>query len=234
MTDQSNRKIVRMSTLLSSGACAEDDLRAAILCDKVRPILFIEESHRPFKKWAEDGSHSYDPIEDSDDGDSYELFNGEIYLAKGTWTDLFEADFHLFTKVQDEEAGITPLPIYSLDAPVSLSYLLGKGGLMASDVRLIAAWDKKDAVVPAVKPLAPGDSVSSYWPWGSHTTAALGHLDAAARRWWALYDRDDPTTAPTNEEVSNWLQTERSVSKARADAIASMLRPDDLRTGPRR
>ncbi len=72
------------------------------------------------------------------------------------------------------------------------------------------------------------------WPWGIHHTEYLGHLDAAARKWWTLYDPSDPTTAPTNEMVSDWLQAERSLSREKARAIASMLRPDGLPTGPRR
>ena len=76
--------------------------------------------------------------------------------------------------------------------------------------------------------------VVSRWPWGSHHTELLGHLDAAARRFWTLYDPDDPSTAPTNDMVSEWLQQERRVSKEKAKAIASILRPDGLATGPRR
>ena len=72
------------------------------------------------------------------------------------------------------------------------------------------------------------------WPWGEHHTEYLGHLEAAARKWWNLYDPTDPTTAPTNEMVSEWLHSERKISKEKAKAIASMLRPDGLPTGPRK
>ena len=73
------------------------------------------------------------------------------------------------------------------------------------------------------------------WPWGNHHTELLGHLEAAARRYWGEnYVPSDPTTAPTNATVSEWLQTERKVSKTMADSIASMLRPDGLPTGPRK
>ena len=56
----------------------------------------------------------------------------------------------------------------------------------------------------------------SRWPWGPHHTETLGHLEAAARKWWVLYDPSDLTTAPTNEMVSDWLQTERGISKDKA------------------
>lgn len=77
-------------------------------------------------------------------------------------------------------------------------------------------------------------SIVGRWPWGSHHTETLGHLEAAARKWWILYDPDDRGTAPTNETVATWLQDERGISKEKARAIASMLRPDDLPTGPRK
>ena len=73
----------------------------------------------------------------------------------------------------------------------------------------------------------------THWPWGSHHTELLGHLEAAARKWWQLYDPASPDTAPTNDMVSEWLIVERSVSKDKAKAIASILRADGLRTGPR-
>ena len=76
---------------------------------------------------------------------------------------------------------------------------------------------------------------SSMWPWGDHHTELLGHLNAAARRYWGEnYVSSDATTAPLNATVSKWLQTERKVSKTMADSIASMLRPTGLPTGPRK
>lgn len=75
---------------------------------------------------------------------------------------------------------------------------------------------------------------SGRWPWGNHHTELLGHLDAAARRYWQNYDPTDATTAPTNKDVAEWLVTERKVSKKMAESIASMLRADGLPTGPRK
>ena len=74
--------------------------------------------------------------------------------------------------------------------------------------------------------------IAGKWPWGSHHTELLGHLEAAAHRSWANFDPTDNTTAPTNEAVSAWL-AERGVSKRGADAIASILRVNGLPTGPR-
>jgi hypothetical protein len=70
------------------------------------------------------------------------------------------------------------------------------------------------------------------WPWGDHHTALLGHLADAAQRFWVNVDPADNTTAPTNDAVASWL-VQQGVSKRMADAMASMLRPDWLPTGPR-
>lgn len=72
------------------------------------------------------------------------------------------------------------------------------------------------------------------WPWGNHHTELLGHLEAAAMHFWTLYEPDEPDTAPTNEMVANWLREHRHVSREKAQAIASILRADGLKTGPRR
>ena len=71
------------------------------------------------------------------------------------------------------------------------------------------------------------------WPWGSHHTKHLGDLAAAAKALWTLYDPSDPSTAPTNEMVRDWLVTERGVSKDKASAMASILRADGLPSGRR-
>jgi len=80
----------------------------------------------------------------------------------------------------------------------------------------------------------PKEQVSGRWPWGDHHTELLGHLEAAARRYWQNYDPTDATTAPTNKDVAAWLVTKRKVSQKMAESIASMLRPDGLATGPRK
>ena len=72
------------------------------------------------------------------------------------------------------------------------------------------------------------------WPWGEYETKLLQHLEAAANRFWVNYDPTDPGTAPVNQDVSNWLQAHRALSKNMADSIATILRVDGLKTGPRK
>lgn len=69
--------------------------------------------------------------------------------------------------------------------------------------------------------------------WPDHETSKLQALRLAAIRFWKNFDPTDPSTAPTNEDVSNWLQREHKLSASLSDAMATILRIDGLRTGPR-
>ncbi len=71
------------------------------------------------------------------------------------------------------------------------------------------------------------------WPWGNHTTQDLEDLKAAALHCWNDYKPEDPATAPKNETVIHWLMSERGTVQEKAKNIASILRPKDLKSGPR-
>lgn len=115
---------------------------------------------------------------------------------------------------------------------------IGNEGLEESEIELstFAAWAKsvgyklppefprQDEIIP---------SLNHGWPWGDHDTKLLRELSAAAARFWQLYDPSDPTTAPTNQQVIDWL-TARGVAERTAEVMATILRADGLRTGPRK
>lgn len=84
-------------------------------------------------------------------------------------------------------------------------------------------------------PVAPGglQTGGAGWPWGNHETELLRKMAAAASQFWSLYDPADKTTAPTNQQVSEWLQ-KQGVSKPTADVMATILRADGLPTGRRK
>lgn len=71
------------------------------------------------------------------------------------------------------------------------------------------------------------------WPWGNYETELLRHLAAAAENFWVLYDPDEPSTAPTNKQIVDWLKGQ-GVSERSAQAIGTILRADGLPTGPRK
>jgi len=75
------------------------------------------------------------------------------------------------------------------------------------------------------------------WPWGSHDTALLRLLAEAGKFWKPTseggnYDPTDPTTAPTNDQIVDWL-AKKKVSLNLAKAMATILRADDLPSGRR-
>ena len=73
------------------------------------------------------------------------------------------------------------------------------------------------------------------WPWGGHHTKLLGHLDAAARMFWSEYDpANRKATAPKSTAVVSWLVEVCGVSQTQAIAMASVLRADGLKVGPRK
>jgi hypothetical protein len=71
------------------------------------------------------------------------------------------------------------------------------------------------------------------WPWGAHETELLRHMAEAGKKFWALYDPTDPSTAPTNKQIEDWLQA-RGVAIRIAEVMATILRADGLRPGPRK
>lgn len=79
------------------------------------------------------------------------------------------------------------------------------------------------------KELKPG---GFQWPWGSYQTNALQLLALAADKFWKHYDPNDHSTAPTNEVVTAWLE-EKGMANRKAEAIASLLRADNLPSGRR-
>lgn len=71
------------------------------------------------------------------------------------------------------------------------------------------------------------------WPWGSFETARLRRLAGAVQKFWVNYDPAEPDTAPTNPQIAGWLE-EQGESPNIAEAMATILRADDLKSGRRR
>ena len=73
-------------------------------------------------------------------------------------------------------------------------------------------------------------NVSKKWPWGTRETKLLAHFAGAAEEFWSRYDPEDDTTAPTNDQVKDWLM-KRNVAKRVAEVMAQILRADKLPKG---
>jgi hypothetical protein len=80
-------------------------------------------------------------------------------------------------------------------------------------------------------------ATGSKWPWGQHETRLLRALEDAGKFWRTVeeggnYDPDDPSSAPTNDQVVTFL-ARKGVSDKVARAMATILRADNLPVGPR-
>jgi len=72
-----------------------------------------------------------------------------------------------------------------------------------------------------------GDTQRARYPWGDYTTKNIELLAQAVKEFWTTYDPEDPTTAPTNEQVEKWLVTQGMVKRT-AEEVAKILRADGL------
>lgn len=79
----------------------------------------------------------------------------------------------------------------------------------------------------------PNDPTPTGARWPRHETKNLNALRLAAVKFWTNYDPQDPGTAPTNDTVVEWLKNEHGVSTSTAEAMATILRADGLKSGPR-
>lgn len=66
-------------------------------------------------------------------------------------------------------------------------------------------------------------------PYLGHRSEGLEFVEEAIQQFWSTYDENDPSTAPTREEVSEYL-IKKGASVNMADAINLILRPFKLRT----
>lgn len=72
------------------------------------------------------------------------------------------------------------------------------------------------------------------WPWGTYKTKKLEVLAGAVQELWTGYDPAKPReTAPTNEKVEKWLNDHGVTSVRIRQVMATIIRADDLRRGPR-
>ncbi|PTR07117.1 hypothetical protein C8R32_10873 [Nitrosospira sp. Nsp5] len=102
-------------------------------------------------------------------------------------------------------------------------------------VRLYAEYLSKDEAKPLLAILAKKSETKAIgaWPWGGYETALLRKLALAVESLWNLYDPSDPSTAPTNEQVEDFLK-KRGVPDRTAEIMATILRADGLPRGRRK
>lgn len=70
-------------------------------------------------------------------------------------------------------------------------------------------------------------------PYQGHTSEGLEFVEDAIKQLWSTYDPEDPSTAPTQDEVVSYLRS-RGAGANMADAVNLVLRPASLRKGGRK
>lgn len=85
----------------------------------------------------------------------------------------------------------------------------------------------------ATLPEAMQAKLRGRWPWGNHETLLLQKFSTMMEEWWSDYDPLVPSSAPTNEEVTNWL-VGQGIAKRVAEVMAQMARPEHIPPGPRK
>ena len=139
--------------------------------------------------------------------------------------------------VPQQVTNLIDLARNNLGAGLLKSVKLDIGNPEDSEVDLTAftTWANSIGLeLPSCLPWQPEINLSiTGWPWGRHETNLLRKLAYAADKWWKNYDPTDPTTAPTNEQVAEWLKSE-NVAARTAEVMATILRADGLSTGPRK
>ncbi|WP_296753648.1 hypothetical protein [Thiobacillus sp.] len=103
------------------------------------------------------------------------------------------------------------------------------------DLTVFTSWANTIGLVfPGGYPWQPEMNIQATgWPWGRYETNLLRKLARAADLFWKSYDPADPSSAPTNKQVIEWLIGEK-VARRTAEVMATILRADGLPTGPRK
>lgn len=103
------------------------------------------------------------------------------------------------------------------------------------DLTVFASWANSTGLAfPDGFPWQPEINLDTKnWPWGHYETEALRKLALAVNRFWKNYDPTDISTAPTSDQVEEWL-IGQNITRPKAKAIATILRADGLPTGRRK
>lgn len=189
----------------------------------------------------------------------YKRLKGSYFLVLKSNTNAYSCKYY-FASPTPSDFQLNDF-VYELNPPLTLDDVMANGYVMATELdrflasqagektpqrrtentantsaaaNLAITTDDKISDPSDIHPLKrQGEEQCTRWPWGIHHTETLGHLEAAAKRFWVNYDPTDPSTAPLNEDVIQWLMA-RKVSRNMANSIATMLRVDGLKTGPRK
>lgn len=201
-----------------------EEISAVVMSGKLVPSYFLE------SRDARDVAF----VRDDENGEQYvvdETFPSEYISGKFAFLRFPDrvtlSEYRFYFACESPTAPMDEVPFYqwfSFDEPIRSQN--GKIVFLRSQVEKFEKTYMSSTATP--EPSRP-----SLYPWGDHNTRLLTKLSDAAIALWSRYDPLDPSTAPTNEQVQDWLIT-RNVPKRIAETMATMLRADGLKMGRRK
>lgn len=213
----------RVRELMEKWGIGREELLYQVFSQQLIPSYFLKARFAQTVRFTE--NEECDLVADED-------FLGEytsgifVYLRSPRRSSLTECLFNFGSEDAREQPDLIPFwTWYIFDEPVS-----SDDNDMVFLKSQVDAFEKKHFATSSA--ITKTDPPITY-PWGTHTTHLLNQLSAAATKFWSLYDPADATTAPTNEQVAQWL-VERGVAERTANVIATILRTDGLKMGRRK
>jgi hypothetical protein len=103
------------------------------------------------------------------------------------------------------------------------------------DLSKFGAWVKSISIeLPKEFPWQddPMLPMTREWPWGTYETESLRNLALAVNRFWKNYNPTDPTSAPLQKDVIQWLKDQGEADRT-AEIMAVIIRDDKLPHGRR-
>ena len=229
-------------------------------CDSVE-VLFAEADDLAIYQWSQRAAagplevwqlvalHScLDPASMGDSRDEA-FHNLELFCECARVEPDFPTDIPFLELAADivfavEEIGAGVLHAQSAADGNGWAALVGLNDFFAWSIQrclpVLAGWNQRGAQPGSVGSDTPKESpsVATKWPWGSHETELLRALATAGVCWRSVeeggnYDPAQISTAPTNQQVEALLEKHGVGAVDMRKAIARILRPKELRPGPR-
>lgn len=175
----------------------------------------------------------YDRIEEFSIDEAAHLWLNQDIVYRSSLTQRDPPDIRIMKDWLREQVrkhfGLTQADDFSPIAPAANQAPLLK--ITRDQLRILAKGrnEHPEFLYPEARDKRPGTS----WPWGTYETPLLRDLAAAVERLWVRYDPTDPTTAPTNEQVIQWLVEKRKVPQRVAEVMARILRAENAPKGRR-
>ena len=220
-----NREYLRFDELANYWKCSQTELFDLIATSKIIPSRIVDGYYAPAIAESLDGDEALLQMVDND---RKKLIRGACYLNLENRESSISCTFKSFSKVR--------LPaelddVYELSQRVELNLDSQIVNMCPPNILIFVIEEIQRAESACIEILAKSEKVT--YPWGNYSTKYLEKLSEAAIRFWvSCDDPTNPQSAPTNEQVENWLISQ-NISKNLAQAMATILRADNLKTGKR-